>query len=189
MRDFAERSARIHQALSNLERFFAGTIHSFCGRLLRERPVEAGVSPGFIELDETEDALLRKQSWRDFLTASKAAGDPAVLELLEAGIKPKELDEAFETVCLYEDVDFPPGDAPRPDTATGFQALDRFWSELCRMLPAHYCARDDMQDAENSPQLQKADEDGGGAPGKTRHAGRLARNLGLHPQDRPKMVG
>jgi superfamily I DNA/RNA helicase len=25
-----------------LERFFAGTIHSFCARLLRERPVEAG---------------------------------------------------------------------------------------------------------------------------------------------------
>ena len=44
------------RALSNLERFFAGTIHSFCAHLLRERPVEAGVSPGFTELDEVEDA-------------------------------------------------------------------------------------------------------------------------------------
>src|SRR5205823_503683 len=32
-----ERIARIQTALSNLERFFAGTIHSFCARLLRER--------------------------------------------------------------------------------------------------------------------------------------------------------
>ena len=49
-------SSRLHRrastALANLERFFAGTIHSFCARLLRERPVEAGVSPGFTELDE-----------------------------------------------------------------------------------------------------------------------------------------
>src|SRR3954471_22687192 len=85
----ADRIERVQHALSNLERFFAGTIHSFCARLLRERPVEAGVSPGFTELDEVADALLRKQSWRDFLTASKAAGDPIVLELQDAGIRPK----------------------------------------------------------------------------------------------------
>src|SRR5213083_2419657 len=33
-----EETARVQHALSNLERFFAGTIHSFCARLLRERP-------------------------------------------------------------------------------------------------------------------------------------------------------
>jgi ATP-dependent helicase/nuclease subunit A len=136
----AKRIERIQSALSNLERFFAGTIHSFCGRLLRERPVEAGVSPGFTELDEAEDSHLRKQSWRDFLTASKAAGNPIVLELLEAGIKPKELDDAFETVCLYEDVGFPPGDAARPDPGAGFQALDQFWALLCKALPAQISA-------------------------------------------------
>jgi ATP-dependent helicase/nuclease subunit A len=127
---------RTQHALSNLDRFFAGTIHSFCGRLLRERPVEAGVSPGFSELDEIENSLLRSQSWRDFLAASKAAGDPTVLELREAGITPKELDRAFETVCLYEDVEFPPGNAPRPDTAPGFEALDQFWAALCKELPS-----------------------------------------------------
>ena len=61
------RHDRLRDALSNLERFFAGTIHSFCAHLLRARPVEAGVSPGFTELDEDEDELLRKQAWRDFL--------------------------------------------------------------------------------------------------------------------------
>src|SRR5688572_3089457 len=45
---------RLEAALSNLERFFAGTIHSFCARLLRERPVEAGVSPGFTEPDDVQ---------------------------------------------------------------------------------------------------------------------------------------
>src|SRR4051812_25013266 len=33
------KAERLNAALGNLERFFAGTIHSFCARLLRERPV------------------------------------------------------------------------------------------------------------------------------------------------------
>jgi len=115
--DAVERVARIRRALSNLERFFAGTIHSFCAHLLRERPVEAGVSPGFTELDEVDDAALREQSWRDFFNAARAAGDPAVTELSEAGIKPKDLDGALETICQYDEVEFPPGDAARPDAA------------------------------------------------------------------------
>ena len=82
------------------------------------------MSPGFTELDEVADARLRKQSWRDFLTAAKA-GTRSCAELRDAGIKPKDLDGAFETVCLYEEVEFPPGDAVRPDTAAGFKALDR----------------------------------------------------------------
>ena len=57
-----DRMARLRSALSNLERFFAGTIHSFCARLLRERPVESGVSPGFAELDEVQDLELRQRA-------------------------------------------------------------------------------------------------------------------------------
>ncbi len=68
----AAGAARIRATLSNLERFFAGTIHSFCAHLLRARPVEAGVSPGFTELDELEDAHLRKQAWNDFLVHERS---------------------------------------------------------------------------------------------------------------------
>src|SRR6187200_3021665 len=59
-----DSAARVHRALSNLERFFAGTIHAFCARLLRERPVESGVAPGFSELDEVQDLDLRRQIGR-----------------------------------------------------------------------------------------------------------------------------
>src|SRR3954451_14281486 len=37
----ARAAEQVNAALGNLERFFAGTIHSFCARLLRERPVES----------------------------------------------------------------------------------------------------------------------------------------------------
>ena len=52
----ADPSARryLEQAMVRLEEAHIGTIHSFCADILRERPVEAGIQPGFEELDETE---------------------------------------------------------------------------------------------------------------------------------------
>jgi len=47
------RRQNLEEALAHLEEARAGTIHSFCGDLLRERPVEAGIDPKFEQLDET----------------------------------------------------------------------------------------------------------------------------------------
>jgi ATP-dependent exoDNAse (exonuclease V) beta subunit len=44
--------ARIHEALSGLYRSHVETIHAFCGNLLRERPVEAGLDPAFQVADD-----------------------------------------------------------------------------------------------------------------------------------------
>jgi ATP-dependent helicase/nuclease subunit A len=131
-----EEQARVRGALSNLERFFAGTIHSFCARLLRERPVESGVSPGFTELDEPQDEELRNRAWRDFIAGLRSAGDGQMLELLETGVRPKDLESAFATICLNEDVEFPPGDGLCPDPKAAWTTLDKFWSALENLLPA-----------------------------------------------------
>jgi ATP-dependent helicase/nuclease subunit A len=127
---------RLHAALGNLERFFAGTIHSFCARLLRERPVESGVSPGFTELDEVQAEDLRTRAWRDFIASASAAGDPDMLALLDAGVRPQDLDAAFATICLNEDVEFPPGDGACPDPGPAWAATQKFWAKLVRELPA-----------------------------------------------------
>ncbi len=131
-----ERVVRVQAALSNLERFFAGTIHSFCARLLRERPVESGVAPGFTELDEVQDLDLRRRAWRDFMTSARAAGDPDMLALMAADVRPKDLDSAFATVCVNDDVEFPPGDAACPDPKPAWTAIEAFWTELQKHLPA-----------------------------------------------------
>lgn len=131
-----KRVERVRDALSNIERFFAGTIHSFCAHLLRERPVEAGVSPGFTELDEVDDKRLRRQSWRDYRSQLKSAADPLMLEILAAGLKPQDLDRAFDTVCLFDEVDFPGGDTPMPDGTPAWAELDKFWKALDQRLPA-----------------------------------------------------
>jgi ATP-dependent helicase/nuclease subunit A len=132
----ADSRARIAHALSNLERFFAGTIHAFCARLLRERPVEAGVAPGFTELDDIQERLLRRENWRDYLAEARGIGDRDLVALQEAGVRMRDLARAFDTICLYEDVDFPPGDAPKPDDRDRWKQLEMFWTQLSAHLPA-----------------------------------------------------
>jgi len=132
------RTAGVQAALSNLERFFAGTIHSFCARLLRERPVESGVSPGFTELDEVQDLELRQRVWRDFITSARAAGNSDMTALLAADVKPQDLDAAFATICLNDDVNFPPGEGDCPDLKPAWKELERFWKELEKHVPVEF---------------------------------------------------
>jgi ATP-dependent helicase/nuclease subunit A len=129
-----EEPARIAHALGNLERFFAGTIHSFCARLLRERPIEAGLAPGFTEMDDVQMVVRRRQSWRDYRTEARAADDPDVRALVEEGIEPSDLDDAFAKICMHEDVDFPAGKAPRPAPEGEWAAARRFFDELTKKL-------------------------------------------------------
>jgi ATP-dependent helicase/nuclease subunit A len=131
----AGRRRRLETALARLERLFAGTIHAFCAHLLRERPVEAGVAPGFTELDDLEDDVQRRAAWRRYCERERAAGSPAFAALLEADLAPKDLDDAFATVCRFPEVAFPPGDAPMPDPAPARRALERFWKRLEPLLP------------------------------------------------------
>jgi ATP-dependent helicase/nuclease subunit A len=131
-----KRKERVRRALAHLERLFAGTIHSFCARLLRERPVEARMAPGFVELDEAADAALRAEAWRAYVAREIAAGSEALARLREAEIAPEHLDDAFETVCLHPEVEFPPGDGAEPATAAAWRALEEFWARLGALLPA-----------------------------------------------------
>ena len=59
----AERK-NLEQAISRLEEARIGTIHSFCADIIRERPVEARVDPGFQELNEEEAPRLFERVFR-----------------------------------------------------------------------------------------------------------------------------
>lgn len=50
---------RLSAALDDIDRVFVGTIHAFCSRLLRERPLEVGPDPAFKELAVEERLRLR----------------------------------------------------------------------------------------------------------------------------------
>src|SRR5262249_5774888 len=53
----------LEDALKRLEEAAIGTIHGFCAQILRERPVEARIDPGFEELTEPEADRLRARAF------------------------------------------------------------------------------------------------------------------------------
>jgi ATP-dependent helicase/nuclease subunit A len=131
-----DEKARIRGALGGLERLFAGTIHAFCARLLRERPVEANLAPGFTELDPVDDEVLRRRAWRNYLARERAAGSTVLRDLTDAGVAPADLDDAFETICTFEEVTFPPGNGAPPDPKPAWAALQRLLKKLESRLQA-----------------------------------------------------
>ncbi len=68
--DEPERAGpRAQRALTELDRIEMGTIHSFAAHLLRQYPVEAGVSPAFSEDDGSAQARLFRELWPRWLEA------------------------------------------------------------------------------------------------------------------------
>jgi ATP-dependent helicase/nuclease subunit A len=101
---------RLDAAVKRVERCFVGTIHSFCGRLLRERPVEAGVDPQFVELDEEKDRELRQRAWAEHVARLTTENDERLATLEELGVDLGQLRPAFECFADYPDVEEWPAD-------------------------------------------------------------------------------
>ena len=66
------------EALQHLDRAFIGTIHAFCANLLRQRPVEACVDPGFVELDQGQARRLFSRVFRSWIAHRLDAPSPAL---------------------------------------------------------------------------------------------------------------
>ena len=73
-----ERQRNLEQAISRLEQSSIGTIHSLCADILRERPVEAGVDPGFGELAEDEAPRLFARSFGSWIEEQLEAMRPGL---------------------------------------------------------------------------------------------------------------
>jgi ATP-dependent helicase/nuclease subunit A len=62
-----EERARLQEAAAGLEEAHISTIHGFCADLLRERPVEAGVDPQFVALDDGASRRLYDEAFGRWL--------------------------------------------------------------------------------------------------------------------------
>ena len=114
-----EEKKRLEDALMHIEQCFIGTIHSFCARLLRERPLEAEVDLSFEELDETEDKMLLDDAWEEF-AAVAIADDPENInnKLRAVGLKLNDLKSAFEIYANFADVEAWPAMEKPPEMPT-----------------------------------------------------------------------
>jgi ATP-dependent helicase/nuclease subunit A len=108
-----EKQAGFREAFEQRERCFVGTIHSFCARLLRERPIEACVDLNFVELEEEEDLQLRRDVWREFAARLHTEDAPMLGDLERCGLVTADLEAAFIEFANYPDVE----DWPAPNVA------------------------------------------------------------------------
>ena len=106
-----EQQALLEQALRELELAKINTIHSFCGDLLRERPVEAGVDPLFeiVAEDEARDIADRAfESWFQAALADPPEGVRRILRRRSKDQRPREmLRSALDSLILCRDFPTP----------------------------------------------------------------------------------
>ncbi|MGO4374037.1 UvrD-helicase domain-containing protein, partial [Paenibacillus sp. MCAF20] len=127
--DASLRRERLSEALGNLDLIFIGTIHSFCGSLLRERPIEAGLDPSFEEMDEEGDKQFRASCWDDCMAELDEEARLQFEELLSLRVNVNTLRDVFDRVSLFTDVELPCEEREHPN-------FDRIRDTLLPLLDA-----------------------------------------------------
>ncbi|MFP4227978.1 MAG: UvrD-helicase domain-containing protein [Salinivenus sp.] len=119
------QAERLDTALANAQRTFIGTIHSFCARLLRERPLAAGLPPDFAAgLEDREEEQLRRRAWQAHLHAVRTDAPERIEAITALGLEPDDLAAYFQTLCTHPELT-PYTHAPDrlPDLQAAVQAV------------------------------------------------------------------
>lgn len=127
-------------ALDDFQLASIQTIHGFCAALLRERPVEAGVDPGFAVLDGVSEMLLFDEVWQRWEAEQLVAGALPLCRALWAGVSRANLrDRAWKALGRREIfsaasfADATPFDIPAAldEYAAAIADLDAFARDCC----------------------------------------------------------
>ena len=127
--------ALIESALDRIDGCFVGTIHAFCGRLLRERPLEADLDPSFVEITEDDWMALCANFWRDWVHRLTDEEDIDIATLRKLGVEPYKLSTPFRVITENQDVDFPVSESTAPDTAECRRLLRSLVQRLMALRP------------------------------------------------------
>ncbi|MDX1741653.1 MAG: UvrD-helicase domain-containing protein, partial [Rhodothermales bacterium] len=134
LRDAAGSSERAHEALRRIDRTFVGTIHAFCARILRERPLDVGLRPDFTEVDEHEVTILWRRYWREELQRLYSEADPRIDRLAEVGVDVRELYDFFVTRSENSDLSLNPGLTEPPDMSPALEQVEAILGQVRAML-------------------------------------------------------
>ena len=130
-----EALGRVQRALEKVDQCFIGTIHAFCGQLLRERPVEAGLPPDFSEVAEREEAVMRREAWDRFVQRCFLAEDARLARLEDLGLRPEDLYGFFQRRCQFSDVPLAPGSTHKPDLSSAVSKCEAFLAHAEAHIP------------------------------------------------------
>ncbi|THE13294.1 exonuclease V subunit beta [Bacillus timonensis] len=125
----------LEEALQNIEQSFIGTVHSFCARLLRERPVEEGIDVHFSELEDTEDDKIAEAAWLVY-THKLEQGHPQKSRIMkDLGLREKDLMERFCQMKNYPDVEWESEVIEKPNLDEVFHRFITLLKEASRYIP------------------------------------------------------
>jgi len=130
-----EIKERLFVSLQNLEQCYIGTIHSFCAKLLRERPLEIALDPEFEELEEIENAVFREQCWNDYVVKVRLEEEEIIRRLDEVGLVPEDLKDSYIVLSLYPEVELAGGSEKKPDFSSLRASFERFLKEAREIIP------------------------------------------------------
>lgn len=134
-----DKRAALEAAISSIDTLFAETIHSFCLQILRERPLEAGVPPDFELMNASEEARVQASILHRGLDRKRAQDPDAWEELHASGIGPRELAWSFAKLCEHSEVEFPAGDAARPDFKAMRESLKKLIARVKPLMGGPAC--------------------------------------------------
>ncbi|MTI80844.1 MAG: hypothetical protein FH758_08170 [Firmicutes bacterium] len=129
------KKERLGNALSELDRCFLGTIHSFCAAILRERPIEAGLDPEFKELDDLEDVYLRNKVWEEFLLNVQTQEQCKMDDLLKIDVSARDLKDCYLKLSLFPDVKVIREEVEAPDLKEVRTELNTYLDWVQGVLP------------------------------------------------------
>ncbi len=131
------RRERCLRGIADLDQATIRTLHSFAALLLHERPLEAGLPPGFETTDEIAAGIRFNEAWEAWLDDALKEASPLAPHLalaLTLGLTLEQLKDvalAFhENYTDLKDADFDPGPQPNSDAAGTLPAR---WPEAERL--------------------------------------------------------
>jgi ATP-dependent helicase/nuclease subunit A len=128
-------SAAAIKGLVEFDRAFVGTIHAFCARLLRERPVEANLDPDFEEIEGAEEGLLIDEAWDEFLMKFVHSGSGLAAKLEETGLILRDLKHDYTKLIGYPEVQYDVLATAKPDVDPARKALGRLVTQVFPLIP------------------------------------------------------
>ncbi len=131
----ARQLHRLRDAVSRLDQCSIGTIHAFCARLLRERPIEAGLPPDFTEVEAREEMILARAAWDGFLQARSVAGDDRLLAIEDTGLTAEQFYQFYLDRCQYSDLPLKPTKVARPDLTPAVTEVCELVREVAAQIP------------------------------------------------------
>ncbi|MDD2352493.1 MAG: UvrD-helicase domain-containing protein, partial [Atribacterota bacterium] len=125
----------LRKALADIEQCYIGTIHSFCARLLREFPIEAGLDPTFQEMDEIDNVIFMEKAWENHLGNLKVTDSEILKNLEYSGIEIKDLKGCYKQVCLYPDTRISYKISANPNLSKTWKKMVSFCEEADEYIP------------------------------------------------------